>query len=153
MRPTTDLVAVAWIATITGLTADGVADQLPADQSTWTENGFVAVPATVGGTPHATSPVRRPVVQVDCWATNLNSDKIPWQRAAQLVEQIRFGTLDRRTFGRALTITNGPVSFGIATVKSARMLTEPRRIWSDAGDYGGYIFDLRLTWTTPETIP
>ncbi|MGH3205103.1 MAG: hypothetical protein ACRDP5_24095 [Streptosporangiaceae bacterium] len=152
LHPSTDLVAAEWIRTIPGLTADGVGNQLPADETTWAINGYVVVPVTVGGTPHSTTPLRRPVVQVECWADNLSSDKIPWQKAAQLAEQIRFGTYDRATFGRALAIVNGPVSYGIATVKSALMLTEPHRIWSDAGDYGGYGFDLRLDWTTPETV-
>ena len=106
----------------------------------------------VGGTPHSTSPLRRPVVQVECYADNLNSDKIPWQKAEQLAEQIYFGPLDHTTFGRALTVTNGPENYGIATVKSAVMLQHPHRIWSNAGDYGGYAFDLRLDWTSPETV-
>jgi len=146
MYPTTDLVAVAWIATIPGLTASGVGNQLPATEAEWAAGGYVVVPLVVGGTPHSLSPVRRPVVQVDCYADNLNSDRIPWQRAAQLAEQIRFGTLDHYTFGRALTITNGPVTYPVAAVKSARMLTEPRRFWSDEGDYGAVTFDLALSW-------
>jgi hypothetical protein len=153
MHPTTSLVAVTWIATIPGLTADGVGDQLPADQTTWAANGYVVVPLTVGGTPHSTTPLRRPVVQVECWADNLNSDKIPWQKAEQLTQEIYFGTLDKHTFGRPLAITNGDVSYGTATVKSALMLNEPRRIWGDTGDYGGFTFDLRLDWVAVgETI-
>lgn len=152
MHPTTSLVAVAWIATIPGLTADGVGNQLPDTEPEWAANGYVVIPMVVGGTPHSTSPLRRPVVQVECYADNLNSDKIPWQKAEQLAEQIRFGTYDHATFGRALTIANNGVSYGIATVKSALMLTEPRRIWADAGDYGGYAFDLRLDWTSNETV-
>jgi hypothetical protein len=141
-----DLVFVAWIKTITGLTADGVATQLPADDTGWSANGFVVVPTTVGGSPHQTAPLRRPVGQVECWANNPGSDKLPWGKANQLAEQIRHGTYDRTNFGRALAITNGPVAYPTASVKSAQIMTEPRRVWSDAGDYAGFVFDLALQW-------
>ena len=142
----TDLVAVAWVKTIPGLVADGVATQLPADETTWASNGFVVVPATVGGTPHQNIPVRRPVCQVECWATVPGSDKLPWGMANALAEQIRAGTYDRTTFGRPLNIVAGGVTYPTARVISARCHTEPRRIWSDAGDYAGFTFDLGLQW-------
>jgi hypothetical protein len=147
LHTVTDLVAVAWIRTIQGLTADGVATQPPDDQTTWAANGFIAVPVSVGGTPHSTTPLRRPVCQVDCLATVPGSDRIPWGIANQLAEQVRMGTMDRRHFGRPLTITAGGLTLPTATVKGATMLTEPRRIWSDVGNYGGFSFDLRLDWT------
>lgn len=141
-----DMVAVEWIATIPGLTADGVATQLPSDETTWAAHGFVVVPVTVGGTPHMYAPIRRVVVQVECWATVPGSDRLPWWKANQLAEQIRAGTYDRYTFGRALAIQAGGVTYPGASAKSVQMLTEPRRIWSDVGDYAGYTFDLRLDW-------
>ena len=144
--PTTDLVAPAWVATIAGLTADGVGTQLPPDDRTWAANGYILVPATVGGTPHSSGPVRRPVCQVECWATTPGSSRPPWQKAAQLAEQIRLATYDRRNFGRALPITLNGVTFAGARVLGAMMLTEPRRVWGDVADYGAYIFDLQLDW-------
>lgn len=150
----TDLVAVTWISTIPGLVADGVATQLPADETTWAVNGFVVVPTTIGGTPHRNIPVRRPVVQVECWGTVPGSDKLPWGIPNQLAEQIRAGTYDRRTFGRALAIRAGSVTYPAASVKSATCLTEPRRIWSDVGDYAGFTFDLSLVWVAAgEVVP
>lgn len=149
-----DLVAQAWIRSVPGLTADGVAGQLPADEQSWAANGFVVVPVTVGGTPHEYIPVRRPVCQVECWATVPGSDKLPWGMASQLAEQIRFGTYDRTTFGRALAIANGKVTYPTAWVRSAKMMGEPRRVWSDAGDYAGYTFDLQLIFVAAgEVIP
>lgn len=149
-----DLVGVAWIATIPGLLADGVATQLPTDETSWAAHGFVVVPVTVGGTPHSVMPIRRAVMQVECWATVPGSDKLPWWKANQLAEQIRFGCYDRNTFARALTIAPGGVTYPGASVKGAAMLTEPRRIWSDVGDYAGYTFDLRLDWVQAgEVIP
>lgn len=149
-----DLVFVAWIRSITGLTADGVATQLPSDESGWAANGFVVVPTTIGGSPHQTAPLRRPVGQVECWAVNPGSVRLPWAKANQLAEQIRHGTYDRLNFGRALTITNGPDTYPVASVKSAQIMTEPRRVWSDAGDYAGFVFDLALQWVqTGDVIP
>lgn len=149
----TDLVAAAWIRTIPGLVADGVATQLPSDETTWAANGFVVIPTNVGGTPHSSIPLRRPVCQVETWATVPGSDKLPWGVANQLMEQIRAGTYDRTTFGRLLTITAGSVTFPPARVLSAQMMTEPRRIWSDTGDYAGYQADLALQWVAAgETV-
>lgn len=146
LHATTDLVSVAWLRTLPGLTADGVATQLPADEKSWAANGFVVVPVQVGGTPHSTMPLRRPVVQVETWATSPGSDKLPWGVANQLAEQIRFGTYDRNTFGRPLTLAAGGLMYPMARVLSAKMLTEPRRVWHDQGDYAGYLFNLALQW-------
>jgi hypothetical protein len=139
---TTELVAVAWISGIPGLTASGVGEQLPAAEAEWAAGGFVVVPVTVGGTPHSSMPVQRPVVQVETWATIPGSDKLPWLKAAQLAEQIRIGSYDRTgAFGRPITL---PGTYPTAWVKAATILTQPRRIWSDLGDYAGYTFDLLL---------
>lgn len=140
----TDLVAVAWIASIPGLVADGVATQLPADETKWAANGFVVVPVSVGGSPHSSIPVRRLVVQLETWGTVPGSDRLPWGIPAQLMEQIRFGTYDRTTFGRPLAIRSGSVAYPAAHVLGARLMTEPRRIFSDVGDYAGYVADLML---------
>lgn len=148
------LVCQAWIRTIPGLTADGVAGQLPSDETSWAANGFIVVPVTVGGTPHDTIPVRRPVVQVEAWGTVPGSDKLPWGIPDQLCEQIRRGTYDRVNIGRPLTITSGSVTYPSARVLSAKMMTEPRRIFSDIGDYAGYQTSLMLQWVQiAEVIP
>lgn len=154
LHTTTDLVAVAWLRTLPGLVADGVATQLPADETTWAANGFVVVPVQVGGTPHATMPLHRPVVQVECWGTVPGSDKLPWGIPNQLAEQIRFGTYDRNNFSRLLLISAGGVQYPAARVLSARMMTEPRRVWHDQGDYAGYQFDLAFQYVAAgEEVP
>lgn len=154
LHATTDLVAVAWLRTVPGLTADLVATQLPSDETKWAANGAVVVPLRVGGTPHSTMALKRPVVQVDCWATVPGSDKIPWGIADQLCEQIRMGCLDRTTFNRPLAITAGGLTYPGARVLSAKMLTEPRRIWSDQADYGGYSFNLGFQFVSSgEEVP
>jgi hypothetical protein len=144
--PTTDLVAPAFVASIPGLTADGVGNVLPHDDSLWSAHGYVLVPATVGGSPWSTGPVRRPVCQVECWATTPGSSRPPWGKAGQLAEQIRLATYDRHNFGRALAIVSGTVAFAGARVLGAMMLTEPRRVYGDVEDYAGIVFDLQLDW-------
>lgn len=143
---TTELVALAWIASIPGLTADVVDLQLPADETTWAENGAIVVPTSVGGSPQSAVPIRRPVCQVECWATNPNSDVLPWGKANQLAEQVVAASFDRVAIARQVTATIGGVSYPPVKVSGAQVLTEPRRVWSDAGDYAGYLFDLLLTW-------
>jgi hypothetical protein len=143
---TTEKVAVAWIASIPGLTAAGVGTQLPAAETEWGSAdgtpGYVVVPVTVGGTPMANAPVQRPVVQVECWATIPGSDYLPWNAAAQLPEQIRMATYDRSgAFSRLLDLGPGYPS---ARVLAATILTQPRRVWSDEGDYAGFLFNLML---------
>lgn len=150
---TTDLVAVAWLRTLPGLVADGVSNQLPADEKSWAANGFVVVPMTVGGTPASTAPIRRPVVQVETWGTVPGSDKLPWGIPSQLCEQIRMGCLERQNIGRLLLISAGGLTYPNARVLSATMLTEPKRVLHDAGDYAGNLFNLGLQWVSAgETI-
>ena len=149
----TDLVAVFWIRSIPGIAADVVATQLPSDEAKWAANGAVVVPVNVGGTPHSSMALRRPVVRVECWGTVPGSDKLPWGIPSQLCEQVRAGCNDRTTFSRLLVITAGSVTYPVARVLSARMLTEPRRIWSDAGDFAGKQFNLALQWVSAgETV-
>ena len=142
----TDLVVCAWIATIDGLTADGVGTQLPPLDTTWSANGYIVIPVTVGGSPHSTMPLRRPVCQVECWATIPGSGIPPWNRAADLAEQIRIATYDRRNFGRMLAITENGVIYPAAMCRSAKILTEPHRVYGDQADYAGVSFDMAFQW-------
>ena len=144
-----ELVGIAWIASIPGLVVDGVATQLPADESTWNTSGFITV-AVVGGSPGQELPVRRPVFQVDCWANNPGSDKVPWWRANALAEQVRLGVYDRQRVHRGVQLTAGGKRYPNAAVLGAVMLTEPSRGYGDPGDYASYFFDLQMTWVPIE---
>jgi hypothetical protein len=155
LRATDELVAAAWIATIPGLNRDMVGSQLPPDanedgsQASWVGNdaGFVQV-AVVGGTSDPLLPVKRPVMQVDCWATLPGSNYPPWTQANRLAETIQYATWDRYNIARPLTITLNGVVYPAAVVQSAYLTTRPRRITDDAGDYARYSFDLALQWVT-----
>lgn len=153
LRPTTELVAVSWIGSCDGLSAQMVATTLPSDTNadgsiaSWVSTGFITV-AVVGGAPDPMLPVKRTVIQADCWATVPGSNKPPWFKANALAEAIRYACWSRTNIPRPLTITANGVSYPSAVVLSAYLATEPRRIYSDAADYSRYSMDVALTWVT-----
>lgn len=139
----TELVAVQWLLGVTGLSSGMVATQLPKDQSTWSTNGFVTV-AALGGGPNNYTGVRGPVLQLDCWAVAPGSNKPPWFQANALAELVvgacRVGD------GRTVTLPNG---YPAARVLQAWVITEPRRVYDDAGDVARYTLNLALSWIQP----
>jgi hypothetical protein len=145
LLPNTELVAIAYIQSIPGLTADVVATQTPADESQWQANGCITV-QTIGGRPDADIPVAHPVVQLDFWAVSPGSNKPPWFKAAALAEQVRMAAYDRLRVCRIVTITAGGQVYPSARVLTAFLLTEPRRVYHDAGDYARYQGDLAMSW-------
>lgn len=154
---TSELVAIAWIGSIPALAALGgtqlVATTLPADvtpggkPAPWVKTGFVTV-SVVGGSPDIYLPVKKPVIQVDTWATDPGSNKPPWWMANVLAETIRYATLQRAGINRSLSLGANRVSYPGAVVTSAYFLTEFRRMYSDAADYAQYSADLQLCWQT-----
>jgi hypothetical protein len=99
-------------------------------------------------------PLRRPVAQVECRAVIPGSGVPPWGLAEDLAEQIRFATYDRRSFGRPLDIVVNGVAYPSAQALSAKMLTEPHRMYGDSADYAGLAFDLAMQWVqVGETVP
>ncbi len=150
---TDELVTVAWIGSIPGLSPQMVATQLPPDTekdgspAAWVKTGFVTV-SVVGGNPDDMLPVDRPVMQIDTWATIPGSNKPPWERANRLAKAIQKATIDRVSIPRPLTIVSKGVVYPSAAVQGARALSTPRRVYDDAGDYARYTFDLWLSWIT-----
>jgi hypothetical protein len=151
---TDELVAIAWISSITGLSPDIVATQLPAPArkdgtpADWVSAppfGFVVVSA-VGGNPDESLPVNRPVIQVDCWATKPGSNKPPWGRANRIAQAIVAATQDRVTIPRHLTLNANGVIYPPAVVQGAKVMTTPRRTFDDVGDFARYQLDLWLQW-------
>lgn len=150
---TTDLVACTWLASLPGFSPAMVGTTLPRPDGdgvlSWASTGFVQVTAVVGGTPEMYVPLASPVIQIDCWATQADSDLPPWAKANALAENIRWGCLDPANFQRAITLRSG---YAQARMKSAYLLTEPRRVPGDEADYARYLVNLTLNWvevTTP----
>src|ERR1039458_9961053 len=86
--PDDELVSMAWVGSIDGLSPQMVATQLPA-VSQWSATGFVTV-SVVGGTPHPNLPLSQPVIQCDCYAVKPNSNKPNWLLAAAIASAIRY---------------------------------------------------------------
>lgn len=141
LRANTELVAVAWIGGVEGLTPGMVNVTLPKDNTGWAASGFVTVRA-VGGSPGLYAPLRSPVCVCDCWAVSPNSAKPPWGLANHLAELIVAGCLATNA-ERTVTL---PDSYPGARVLSAYPVSEPRRAYGDQGDYAHYVLDLALHW-------
>ncbi|WP_152626484.1 hypothetical protein [Streptacidiphilus carbonis] len=152
-------VAAAWLASITGLSADMVGTVLPPDVNadgsvaSWIETGFVTV-AVVGGNPDPMLPVSRPVVQVDCWATTPGSNKPPWNQALALSRAVLRATWDRYRIPRPLTPVVNGVAYPLAVVQSATVATAFRRMYDDQADYARVTGDVQLSWVMAhDTLP
>ncbi|MER5715718.1 hypothetical protein [Streptomyces sp. NPDC002132] len=141
LRATPELVATAWLKTVVG---DRVSTTLPKDNSSWAASGFVTL-TTVGGTPNAYVPLRDPVLSVDCWAVNPQSQKPPWNKAAALAEAITAACQDHGTIARTVPL---PAGYPAAQVKSAYVTGDPRRINDDPSSYAHYLIPgLVIAWT------
>lgn len=142
LRANTDLVVVAWLLTCPGITSGMAATQLPADDTSWASTGFVTA-TTNGGSPNDYYAARVPVVQVDTWGVSPGSNKPPWGLANNLAETVLAATY---AAGRTVTLPN---SYPPARVLSVWPITEPRRVYDDAGDYARYSMVLAFTWVQP----
>jgi hypothetical protein len=144
LRATPELVAIAWLKTVLG---DIVATTLPkptANGLAWETTGFVTL-ITAGGSPNQYVPLRDPVMGVDCWAANSQSQKPPWNRAACLAEAIQAACYDHPAIPQTVTL---PTGYPAARVLSAYTTGEHRRINDDASSYARYsIPGLVIAWT------
>lgn len=142
--PNNELVAVAWLQSVDGIPSGKVATNLPSDVSAFAD-GFLTV-AIAGGSPSIDVPMRRPVVQVDCWVSTSGSSNPRWGRANDLAELIRAATYDGFEMKpRRVTVRSG---YDDARVWSAYLLTEPRRVVGDPNRHARYTFDMQFHWTT-----
>jgi len=148
LRPNTELVVMAWIASIPGLSSDMVATSLP-DPSAWSEDGFVVVTAGVGTTA-LDVPARNPVTQIDAYATHPTSNKPPWGRVDLLCDHIIAETRQRDSSVRDLPLSAGSITYPPVRVSGVRALTEPRRAYGDPADWAHKVFDLQLLWVETE---
>lgn len=143
--PTSGLVAVAWLGQrVPGVSPAGVATSLPREL-TWTEQGFVQA-TVVTGAPDVDVQLRRPTVQVDCWATSATPGTVkpPIAKAFRLAELIMHATAnDVQAFGGVVTL---PAGYLPARVLSVYPITEPAEVADDPAGYARVTFDLALDW-------
>lgn len=143
LHANTDLVAVAFIKAILDWTGNVGAD-LP-DAKAWDPDGFIQVTSGIGGSSSINVPMRSPVVSVKCWARAAENSRRPrWNQANRLAEAIRAG---------CFAAYDNPVSVSLAAgypgaaIRTAYLLTEPRRLPGDDSSYACFQFDMQLNWT------
>lgn len=140
-----ELVCTGWIASIPGFTADSIAPQLPADDTTWQVNGAVTM-LVVGGTEDPYAAFYQTVFQVECWTCSPGSDKPQFLQSSNMAAQIRLACKDRMGAKRQVSVSANGVSYPQATVHDAVVLSAPRRAYGMKDDYAGHSFDLALYW-------
>lgn len=140
--PGTVPVVLAWLDTLT-LPADGVGADLPTSPSDWSANGFVQVPVVAGGSPGVYTPVRSPVVQIDCWTNRPNSELPPWRRCEHLAESV---VAAMYAVTRPVTINLGE-DWHPARLHSIYPISELRRVLDDPAHYARVTFDVQAHWT------
>lgn len=165
LLPNSELVALAWVASVPGFTTAMVGTTLPSLPAKgavppWVGTGFITA-VVVGGTPDAYMPQAQPVVQFDCWAVNATqagatgpiniATKPPWGRANQLAEQIRAASYDLNRSGAPRRLAMPVSGYRHACVHSALLLSEPRRLPSDPASYARFQFDIQLFWIAEAT--
>lgn len=143
LEPTPELVGVAWLKSAVPYLENNVATAVPSERGAWAAKGFVTV-YSLGGDAENYVPWRNSVLSVSCWAVAPNSKQPPWNKAAQLAEQIRLSVLDHATVGRPLTMPHA--AYKLAVVRTAQILQQPRRIYADDADLAHYQLDLELQW-------
>lgn len=148
--PTSALVAVAWLRQrVTGISAGQVATKLPRDMTTWSDEGFVQA-TVISGSPDVDIPVRRALVQVDCWAVALDAGgnvttSPPVAKATRLAELIMdiVTRPEMQQYGREVTM---PANYLPARVLSVYPLTEPAEVPDDPSSFARVTLDLAIDW-------
>lgn len=147
--PTNALVAEAWMSQrVPGITPDMVAMNLPRDPKVWAATGFIQL-TIVPGSPNVDVPIRKPIIQADCYAATLDatgtvSRKKPYHRANALAELVRTATeLDTARYSTPVVMKAG---YAGAIVLSVYPLTEPVEIPDDPAGYARITLDLALDW-------
>jgi len=146
--PTDELVAIAWLKTLSAPDLpDKVATTLPAEFT-----GSFARVRTVGGGMNAVG-VRMPVVTVECWArTAGSSKKTPWAEANVLAEDIVSATLGDDGHGHVgRFVQPGPGDYRRAYVGTISAVSRPLRVDEPTAGLARYDVSLTLQWTSPFT--
>lgn len=140
----TTLVAQAWLQTLS-LPAGAVGTSLP-EVAKWTTTGFVVVGPTVGGGGEIYVPQRTPVVQIDCYATFTNSEKVNRGLANDLAETIYNGCF---LPAPAVTLRSTIKPVWLSQIYP---ISEPREIPEPDTNFGRYSLDIHLGWIEQDTV-
>lgn len=144
LHPNSELVAMAWLALVPGITPAMVATTLPQDTTAWQSTGFIQVTGA-GGDPGVDVPMSHPNVQLDFWAVS-GSAKPPMGKAMHLAQVVLTdGIRARAGFQRALSM---PVSgYRQAHLREILATGLPKRMPGDDGSYARVTMDVNFFWT------
>lgn len=137
--PTAELVAIHWLKGVPDLPRDLIGTTVPDRSDTFARDGFIQVTA-VGGTRDNETTMRASAIQVDTWAYNPNSQRVPWGKANNLSEIVAAAT--HRSARRVVL----PAGYQDALVREVLMVTEPQRIGGEP-DFARYTSDITVFWT------
>lgn len=143
IRPTTELVAIAWLKGVPTLPVGQIGTTLPADETKYPD-GFLQV-LGVGGTPKPNVPVRRPVVRVSCWMPSASKPR--YGEANDLAERVvsaTYGDDGHGQTGRLVTPPGG--KHAPAHVMSVFPVGEPQRV-NDPNGFARYDVDIAFHWS------
>lgn len=148
LRPTVQLVAIAWLRGVPGVDPTKVATKRPQDTATWAATGFIQVGQPTGDGPQIGDlPLRASIVGVSCLAASLDSGKPPWWRANQLAEQIIEDTYGHRGSGGRDVSAYMKAGYQGAKVLTAYAMNDPRESPAPGPtSFAKYIFDLAINW-------
>ena len=149
LPPNTELVAVAWLKTVAGLNPNLIATTVPKPNPEFAQHGFVQVTAGLGGEANSYTGMQGPIVQIDLWAYQEGSKKVPWGKAATLGAHIKAAVEGVVTHNQ---LVETPEAFDDARVHSVITHMDLRRIPGDEA-MARYMLELRLFWTRqPEEV-
>lgn len=138
------LVADAWLRVISGLPASCIGPTLPTARRdptpAWVGLGFIQH-TVVAGAPAVDTPLYRPVVQLDVWATRLDDRTPPWGLASALAERVVAASYV--PVQAELPVPDGYVPPVLRTVN---VLQVPRKIRDDPAGFAHFMFDVEFTW-------
>ena len=144
IAPPGELVGVAWLATLPGITTGMVGTTLPTDATAWETTGFLTV-TLAGGVPDMYVPIRRPLLQVDVWAVKVGAQRPPWGRCDQLAQKVIAGCYGQTAAPTRLTVHAG-TNTATARLCGAWPASEPTRVWGDDSSYARIRVDVRIDW-------
>lgn len=110
----------------------------------WGDTGFVTT-AVVGGNVNGTVPMRRPVMSVDVYATNVGKNRPPWNKANGIVELI-LAACQQYALKQAEFVVSLPSGYPACRVAEMTAITEPERRTSDEANYAHYGFQMAVSW-------
>lgn len=140
MNPSAQQVCVGWLTSL-ALGAPAAVG-LSGDPAVWLATGFITASGPVGGEPGIHLPVRRPVMQIDCWSHRPNSGDQLTPLCDRLAEAII-----ERTFGDTkLRPVPLPPGYRPVAVLQVWALSEPRRVGNDDAGLARTMFDLQMVW-------